>query len=178
MRVEPSTRGSLDHVVAGFAVLAALLCSSLAFAASGAGPTSLNISGGLFSSNGQPILQSGVNFKIEILDKAATCVLYREVHVGEDLSSTKGGFSLLIGQGSSIQNLVGGGVGMMTSKVFENPGTAQIFSGCGGVTLNSGDERLIRVYYDTGGGYTAMTPDVPVSVMGCPVAPTGKTADA
>ena len=102
MRVDASSWRLLRTV----ATVAALLCSSLVFAASGSGPTSLNISGGLFSSNGQPILQSNVNFKIEILDKAAACVLYREVHLGEDLSSTKGGFSLLIGRGSSIQNLI------------------------------------------------------------------------
>src|SRR4051812_32645472 len=108
--------------------VAALLCSFEVFATSG--PSVLNISGGLYAAGGAPITHNNVNFKLEILDKAGTCVLYRELHTGEDLSNTKGGFSLLVGQGSSIQNLISGGTSALTSKVFENPGTPQTISGC------------------------------------------------
>ncbi|NJL26147.1 MAG: hypothetical protein HC902_13945, partial [Calothrix sp. SM1_5_4] len=138
----------------------ACVVESLAYAQSG--PSSLNISGGLFHSNGQPITSSSVNFRLEIWDKAATCMLYSEEHLGEDLSNTRGGFSLLLGGGSSADNRLQGSA-VMNAQIFANPGVVAPFTGCAaGVTLNSGDERLIRVYYNLGGGYIAMTPDVPI----------------
>ena len=66
-------------------------------------PQLLNISGGLFNSNGTPIISSSVSFKLEILDKNSVCVLYVEEHLGEDLSTSKGAFSLLLGNGTSPQ---------------------------------------------------------------------------
>ncbi|NJL24383.1 MAG: hypothetical protein HC902_03875, partial [Calothrix sp. SM1_5_4] len=85
---------------------AAILSASLAFAQSG--PSSLNISGGLFHSNGQPVTSASVHFRLEIWDKAATCMLYSEEHLGENLSNTRGGFSLLLGGGTSADNRLQG----------------------------------------------------------------------
>jgi hypothetical protein len=161
-------------------IVAALLTGS-AFAAAQTVPSAFNISGGLYQANGTAITQSSVAFKIEILDKTGTCVLYRELHPSQDLSSTKGGFSLLVGSGSSIQNFVDtASPSAMSNLIFQNPGTATV-SGCGSVSLAAGDQRLIRVYYDLGSGYTAMSPDVPmVSAAYAMVADTlqGKDASA
>ncbi|NJM09945.1 MAG: hypothetical protein HC883_03390, partial [Bdellovibrionaceae bacterium] len=127
------------------------------------GPSNLNVSGGLFLPSGLPVTNSSVNFRLEIWDKAATCILYSEEHLSQDLSATKGGFALAVGKGSSPNNFLEASTAL-TSKIFENTGAVAPFGGCAsGVSLNSGDERLIRVHYDLGGGFIAMTPDVPIA---------------
>ena len=142
-------------------LLSVTFLSSLAFAQSG--PNSLNISGGLFNSNGTPITNSNVNFKIEVYDKNSTCLMYSEQHLGVDLSATKGAFSLIIGAGTSMANVLEG-TAAFDSKLFENPGAVAAFTGCpSGLTLNAGDTRLIRVSYNLGSGYIAMTPDIPLT---------------
>ena len=129
------------------------------------GPSNLNITGGLFQADGSAVTSASVNFKIEIYDKSGTCLLYSESHLGEDLSNTKGGFSLEIGKGSAINNAIDlVNPATMTSKVFENSGAvAGGWAGCtSGTTLGAGDNRVIRVKYDLGGGYVTMNPDVPI----------------
>ncbi|MGE4132327.1 MAG: hypothetical protein AB7F86_11865, partial [Bdellovibrionales bacterium] len=128
-------------------------------------PIRFNLSGALYQPNGQPVLQNGVHFKVEILDAAESCVLYVEDHMNQDLSVTKGGFSFEVGGGTSIQNNIDNGTSptALSVKVFQNDGATGAFPGCGGVTNNSGDNRVIRVSYDLGGGFVAMTPNVPMS---------------
>ncbi|MGZ3721728.1 MAG: hypothetical protein ACXVA9_02280, partial [Bdellovibrionales bacterium] len=141
--------------------LACTLISSAALAQNV--PANFNISGGLFSSTGVPIVSSNVNFNIEILDAGAACVLYSERHLAVDLSNTKGAFSILVGGGTSpVNNLEG--TALFDTKLFQNSGAVAAFTGCpAGVTLAPGDNRLIRVSYDLGGGYVAMTPNVPIT---------------
>ncbi|MGE0527507.1 MAG: hypothetical protein AB7G93_09775 [Bdellovibrionales bacterium] len=126
------------------------------------GPASLNISGGLYKPDGTAIMNSNVNLRFELYDKNSTCVLYSEEHVGVDLSVSSGRFSLPLGHGSNAQNYLEGTTSF-TSRLFHNDGVSQVFTGCAaGVTLSSGDERVIRVHYDLGDGYVAMSPDVGV----------------
>src|ERR1700722_8610260 len=103
------------------------------------GPANLNISGGLFSANGSAITSSSVNFKIDVYDKNATCLLYSEQHLAQNLNQTKGAFSLIIGGGTSqVNNLQG--TTTFDNKIFFNSGTTGAFTGCaGGVTFNAGD---------------------------------------
>ena len=148
-------------LLVNFVLTALLLQPSTTFAQQG--PASLNISGGLFNSSGTPITNSNVNFKIEVYDKSATCLMYSEQHLGVDLSTTKGAFSLIIGSGTSMTNVLEGTTAF-DSKLFENPGAVAAFTGCpSGLTLNAGDTRLIRVSYNLGSGYIAMTPDIPLT---------------
>ncbi len=128
-------------------------------------PVKLNVSGVLYNASGAAIVQSSVDFKIEILDADETCVLYSEMHTA-DLSGSKGGFSLVIGEGNSRQNhLDAGSPNDLSWKIFENSGVATGgFTGCpAGVTLASGSLRKIRVSYDLGSGMTALTPNVPIT---------------
>jgi hypothetical protein len=127
-------------------------------------PQKLNISGALFNPGGSPVTQTSVDFKIEILDKNATCVLYSEQHLGQNLSNPKGTFALEIGSGTSVQNFLQATT-TLGWGIFANPGVnSGAFAGCpAGVTMNAGDERLIRVSYNLGGGMTAMTPDVTIT---------------
>jgi hypothetical protein len=118
----------------------------------------------LFNPGGTPVSQASVDFKIEILDKNATCVLYSEEHLGQNLSNSKGAFALEIGSGTSTQNYLQATTALGW-QVFANSGVASgAFAGCAaGVTMNAGDERLIRVSYNLGGGMTALTPDVTIT---------------
>ena len=140
----------------------AALCFMLSspFASAQSVPVHVNVSGGLFYPNNAPILSSNVEFKLEVYDANATCVLYSEVHAGQDLSQTRGGFSLVLGSGTSGHNAISGGENLDT-KVFENPGAVTV-NECPGLTLTPGDERRLRVSYNLGQGYVAMTPDVPI----------------
>jgi hypothetical protein len=144
-------------------VLVGTVLSSPVFAQSG--PTSLNLSGGLFNANGTPVLNSSVAFQLEILDASGSCVLYSESHLAQDLSASKGGFALQIGQGSSkVNNLDGASPNALSSKIFQNSGATGAFTGCAaGVNLNPGDNRVVRVKYDLGSGFVAMSPDVPIT---------------
>src|SRR6185369_7846463 len=103
----------------------------------------------LYNPGGTPVTQSSVDFKVEILDAAGTCVLYSENHPAQNLSNSKGGFSLEVGSGAGAQNFLQGTT-VLGWKVFENSGVATgAFAGCAapGVTMNAGDDRLIRVSY-------------------------------
>ena len=127
------------------------------------GPTSLNVSGELRASGtNDPITNASVNFRLEIWDKSDACLIYSELHVGENLNASGGRFSLLVGEGTSKQNRLAGSTAL-TSAVFTNPGVVAPFTGCAaGLTLNSGDSRNLHVSYDLGAGYVAMTPSVPI----------------
>ncbi|MGE0529653.1 MAG: hypothetical protein AB7P49_21585, partial [Bdellovibrionales bacterium] len=129
------------------------------------GPTSLSISGVMLKSDGTPVLNSSVSFRFELYDKNATCVLYSEEHLGVDLSASKGRFSLTFGKGTNPQNFLENSAAF-SARLFQNDGSPQVFTGCAGVTLNSGDERVIRVHYNLGSGYLTMTPDVGVESSG------------
>ncbi|MGE0528430.1 MAG: hypothetical protein AB7P49_15275, partial [Bdellovibrionales bacterium] len=154
-----------EHRVVIVTVTAVLLFFSRALLAQ-TGPLSLNIGGGLFQANGAAVTNSNVNFRFELYDKAGSCVLYSEEHLGVDLSQSKGRFSLTFGKGSNPQNLLESSMAF-TARLFQNDGVPQVFTGCpGGVTLSSGDERVIRVHYDLGSGYVAMSPDVGVESSG------------
>ncbi len=143
-------------------VLAIAIIAAADFSVAQSVPQFLNLSGGLFNPNGTPVLQASVNFKVEVWDANNTCVLYSEEYLGQDLSSSKGAFALGLGKGSSINNAISGTTSL-NRTVFQNAGVVAPFSGCAsGVTLASGDRRLIRVFYDLGAGYVAMTPDVPL----------------
>ncbi|MGE0171045.1 MAG: beta strand repeat-containing protein [Nocardioides sp.] len=119
----------------------------------------------MLKADGTPLLNSSVNFRFELYDKNGTCVLYSEEHLGVDISTSKGRFSLTLGRGSNRQNYLESSAAF-TSRLFHNDGVAQVFTGCAGVTLSSGDERLIRVHYDLGSGYVTMSPDVGVESSG------------
>ncbi len=129
-------------------------------------PQKLNISGALYLPTGAAVTQSSVDFKLEVLDKNGTCVLYSEEHLAQNLANSKGGFALEVGSGSSKQNLLQG-TAALGWRVFENTGLSTgTFPGgscIGGVTMSAGESRLIRVSYNLGSGMTAMTPDVPIT---------------
>ena len=141
--------------------LGACSAASIAHAQSSV-PAALSLSGGLYNPDGSPIQQSSVDFKIEIYDKGASSLLYTEQHPAQDLSNSNGMFSFLVGSGTSATNHVSGG-SSLSASLFLNPGTTVPVAGCAsGVVLSPGDLRLIRVYYNSGSGYVAMTPDVPL----------------
>ena len=133
------------------------------FAFAQQGPSTLNLSGGLFNSNGTPMLHNPVNFKVQIYDKSGVCLLYSEEHLGINLIPTKGAFSIQVGGGSTQVNNVDTSTNF-NAKIFENPGGTVVVAGCaGGIPLLPGDDRLIRIAYDLGSGFVTMTPDVPIT---------------
>ena len=146
------------------AVLGTLLVLALSSAFSHAQtlPQSLNVSGGLFNASGTPITAPSVAFKLELLDKNAACVLYTEEHLAQNLGPSKGAFSLQLGGGTSPLNHLQGGTSF-SHGLFLNSGVTPPFTLCPtGVTFASGDSRLIRVSYNLGAGYVAMSPNVPI----------------
>ena len=123
-------------------------------------PAALSLGGELFHADGTPIKQTGVNFRVSIYDATDACVLYREDHLAEDLSASNGHFNLILGHGTSVANNVDGAT-TLDAAVFTNPGITTV-TGCGSVTLNPGDARLVHVQYDLGAGFVTLAPAVPV----------------
>lgn len=144
-------------------LITAIFAAEAAFA--DMAPNAISVSGALANANGNPVMQGSVDFKLELMDRDSTCVLYSEQHFGVNLADSKGRFSLLLGRGSNVQNNVDpANPTAFSVAVFENPGIVAPFTDCAtGLTLAPGDERVVRVSYDLGTGYIAMTPDVPMT---------------
>ncbi|HMN67703.1 MAG TPA: hypothetical protein PKC28_04110, partial [Bdellovibrionales bacterium] len=112
-------------------------------------PAKLSLSGALFEANGQPVANASVDFRLEILDRNNTCVLYRETHLSQNLSQSSGRFSLQVGAGSGPENLIDSIANptVLSAKIFENPGFVPAFTGCvAGVALAPGDQRNVKIY--------------------------------
>lgn len=150
----------MKNVLAGLITL--LLLTPPAHAAMG--PSLFNFDGVLMSPGGMPVTSSNVGFRIQIMDKSGACVLYTEYHLSQNLSTSNGAFSFLVGTGTSQTNNLAGG-SALTNSIFKNTGgPSGAFTGCpSGITTASGDERLLRVSFDVGGGMTVMTPDFPIT---------------
>ena len=125
-------------------------------------PQALSLSGQLFQPDGTPLTSPHVNFRVQIFDAAETCVLYSESQLGFDLVASEGRFALTLGAGASPINNVDGS-GHLSPAVFANSGVVPV-ANCAqpSVALSAGDIRQIRVSYDVGSGYVALTPDVPL----------------
>ena len=126
------------------------------------GPQTLSLGGQLLAADETPIHQANVDFTVEVLDASATCVLYREKHLAEDLSVTPGRFNLIVGQGTSRVNNLDASTAL-DAAVFLNAGTVPV-ANCAQptVALNAGDGRQVRISYDLGSGAIAMSPNVPL----------------
>ena len=129
-------------------------------------PQALSLSGQLFGADGLAITATNVDFTVEILDAAATCVLYRERHLGEDLGPALGRFNLILGQGTTKLNNLDGSASF-NATVLNNAGTVAV-ANCAQptVSLNPGDARQVRLTYDLGSGAVALTPNVPLVSAG------------
>lgn len=141
--------------------LFAILFSS---AASAAGPTGGAVQGTLLAPGGAPVTNNSVDFKVQILDKTGTCVMYEEQHLNLDLSTTNGDFSFDLGFGSSRVNNMDAS-NALKQNIFRNdvnvaPGAPWC---AGGITFANGDARMLRVQFDLGSGFVAMTPDMRVN---------------
>ena len=136
-------------------LLITLMGMSSAFAA---GPEFVTVQGLLLDNTQTPVTTT-VNFKLQVLDKTAACVLYQELHNSVDLSATSGGFSLILGNGTSASNKIDS-TSVFSSNIFRNDVASVSVTSCGTVTFASGDYRLIRIYFDAGSGYVQMSPDI------------------
>ena len=148
---------SLAYLRAYFLIGLFSLCCAFAFAA---GPEFMTIQG-LLLDNTQTAVSAMVNFKVQVLNKTASCVLYQELHLTNDLSATNGTFSFLLGSGTSATNKIDS-TSVFSSNLFRNDVSPVTVTGCGSVSFASGDDRLVRVYFDAGSGYVQMTPDIVV----------------
>jgi hypothetical protein len=97
-----------------------------------------------------PISNTNVNFKLELLNDALTCVLYEETHTSVPTNGD-GYFSLRLGTGSTTSGSVN------FTAVFSNYSsmTSTISSSCT-YTPSPSDTRKLRVNVDAGGGYEVL----------------------
>lgn len=122
-------------------------------------PIGFSFDGVLTDASGVPVTQTSASFKLEIRDKNGLCAFYSEEHLAKSLAL--GAFSINVGSGSSRLNSLDSSQ-FLTGSVFSATGTVAP-SGCSPVTINPGDSRLLRVFYDLGSGYVAFTPDFPIN---------------
>ena len=128
-----------------------------------AGPEFFTVQGLLLDNTQNPVTTT-VNFKLQVLDKTAACVLYQELHNSVNLATTSGGFALILGNGTSAANKIDS-TSVFSSNVFRNDVTSVSVTGCGSVTFANGDYRLVRVFFDPGSGYVQMSPDIVVGTV-------------
>jgi hypothetical protein len=110
-------------------------------------PSSFTYQGRLFATDGTTPLTSNVDFKLQIYDPTATCLLYEESQ--ENISLTDGLFSISVG--SNIGNIRRGpnDPGLSMSTIFSNQSSAVRSIGAAncvsGYTPGSGDKRKLKV---------------------------------
>ena len=169
--LNPGLAGCGRCVVFFAAVLANLCLLAPDLARANPGPNGFNIQGTLYGPSGAAH-EGLVAFKVQILDAGAACVLYQETH-NLDLTTTKGVFSIDLGQGTSRSNKVDSSTSL-ASNVFRNDVNIPSSVDCApGVTFTSGAARLVRVLYDVGSGETAMSPDL--TLRGSPYSAVAET---
>ena len=128
-----------------------------------AGPQFVTIQGLLLDNTQNPVTAT-VNFKLQVMDKTASCVLYQELHNSVDLSATSGGFAVTLGSGTSATNKIDSS-STFGSNIFRNDVASVAVTGCGTVSFASGDARVVRVFFDPGSGYVQMSPDIVVGTV-------------
>ena len=92
-----------------------------------------------------PISNQAASIKISLLNPAAACVLFQEVH--SITTTDKGHFFLQIGAGTDVDGL--------TNSLDSIFGNAVVLSGMSGCTYTPvlGDDRRMKVEVNTGSGY-------------------------
>lgn len=123
-----------------FAFLCALL---LPFAA---GASGYNVSGKILKPDGTPYSSSATSFILEVTSPDGACVLYREQINNVDMSSTKGGFHIVLGSGAKLFSAVADN---NVESVFSNDVT---YACNGGTTYvpQSQDERSLKISFHDG----------------------------
>ncbi|UOF02547.1 autotransporter outer membrane beta-barrel domain-containing protein [Bdellovibrio reynosensis] len=148
-----------------------LLMATIAYAE---GPKSVHISGRILdNSSDLPLAAANVDFKVQILS-SDNCLLYEEQHLGKDLSTSEGVFSISVGTGTAAVNVYAA-AGQEQSrenllKVFSNSSaTVNALQSAhqgsestvcsGSYTPAAGDIRKVKIIFDTGtGGARAILP--------------------
>ena len=97
----------------------------------------------MFLPDGSPVVGNSVDFLLQVYDKNGSCLLYSENHNNQDLSESLGGFSLMLGTGSTPINHLSG-LARLDTAVFANKGSTNVLS-CPNLVMNPGDPRLLRI---------------------------------
>jgi hypothetical protein len=126
----------------------AILISLFGFIASATEvPSSLTYQGRLFATDGTTPLVANVDFKLQIYDPTATCLLYEESQ--ENISLTDGLFSISVGTELGNPRRGSNDPALTMSVVFSNQNSSIRSAGssncAAGYTPSSGDKRKLKV---------------------------------
>lgn len=134
-----------------------------------ASPQSFNYQGRILRANGTPLEYNDVKFLMQVTDPAGTCVIFQEQISGYNMVNSGGIFDLPLGN-NARQYIANGMTDFL--RVFENSAALECATctpnGGGGYNCVGagtfynpapGDIRKLRVSFDEGTGWKAITPD-------------------
>ncbi len=138
-------------------------------------PKAFNVQGTIYQpSSSNPFLGSS-NIRFQILNQAATCVMYQEVVSSVDTTNTNGAFSVDLGTTATRINNIDSTT-TLGLNIFKNNVTHPSITGCtGAITIAAAEKRKLRISFDVGSGFVDMTPDI--DVLTAPYAMIAETLD-
>lgn len=153
---------SVNKWASGLAVTLAT-SGSIAWAA---GPVTFTYQGQLLDLNGQPSTDT-VDLQFQILSPDGSCLLYEELHTGQNFTTSSGQFSVQVGSPLTSAKRTANDPALSMNQIFSNPSGALRPSGAancaGGYTPTSGDSRRLRVTVIGPSGSDVLTPDQTIS---------------
>ena len=157
-------RRPITHLA--FCAFAIFLAGASARAAGGS-PQTFTLDGRLHASNTQnPLLDSAVKIKVQILSPDKACVLYEEEQ-SVDTTSTEGRFKINVGSNTGDMKRKANDAGNAMSAVFANHGSVSAMDSTGLTCAGSaytpapGDARVLRlIVTPTSGPSETLSPDM------------------
>ncbi|KYG65692.1 hypothetical protein AZI86_01045 [Bdellovibrio bacteriovorus] len=136
----------------------------LFFQPSHSAPVTLTYQGRIVRADGTPLEHQNISFLFKITDPSGQCVIYQEYVTGIDMTNSKGVFDVPIGTGN-VSWPTGGSFSILDS--FNNNSVFSCGSCSGYTCVSSGgtysavntDSRLLRVQFNDGHSWKAISPD-------------------
>ncbi len=138
-------------------------------------PKSFNVQGTIYQPTSNNPFVGLANIRFQILNQAATCVMYQETVTGVDTTNTNGAFSVDLGTTATRINNIDSTTSLGIN-LFKNNVTHASITGCAGtITIGANEKRKLRIGFDVGSGFSDMTPDI--EILSAPYAMIAETLD-
>jgi trimeric autotransporter adhesin len=161
-------------ILYSFSFILTAFFSNLVFAQNGVSK-SMNVQGTIYQPSSSNPFLGVANIRFQILNQAATCVLYQETVTAVNTTNTNGAFSVDLGTTATRINNIDATT-TLGINIFKNNITHASVTGCAGaVVIGANEKRKLRIAFDVGSGFSDMSPDV--EILTAPYAMIAETLD-
>ena len=155
------------------------LVSVVSFAQNGV-PKAFNVQGTIYQPGGNNPFLGTANMRFQILNEAATCLMYEETVTGVNTTNTNGAFSVDLGTTATRSNKIDStttlGLNIFKNNVTYSSTTLTRITGCpDNLVIGANETRKLRISFDVSGSYSDMTPDI--EMLTAPYAMIAETLD-